>query len=93
MSDRCTQSKSYAIPMHRPDVDAADVAAVVAALQSGLWTGDGDANRELAETARETLGCTHAFPTPSGTHALELMFRALPLTRGDEVICPSFTFV
>jgi dTDP-4-amino-4,6-dideoxygalactose transaminase len=66
---------------------------MVAALQDGLMTGSEAANLRLAVLAQQTLGCLRAFPAPSGTHALELMLRALPLAPGDEVILPSFTFV
>ena len=83
----------YAIPLHRLPLEDADVDAVVAALKNGLMTGSEAANQRLAAQARQTLGCLRAFPAPSGTHALELMMRALPLAPGDEVILPSFTFV
>jgi dTDP-4-amino-4,6-dideoxygalactose transaminase len=66
---------------------------MVAALKTGLMTGSEAANQLLAAQAQDTLGCLRAFPAPSGTHALELMMRALPLAPGDEVILPSFTFV
>jgi dTDP-4-amino-4,6-dideoxygalactose transaminase len=83
----------YAIPLHRLPLEDTDVDAVVAALKSGLMTGSEAANQRLAAYAQQTLGCLRAFPAPSGTHALELMMRALPLAPGDEVIVPSFTFV
>ncbi|MFI5244478.1 MAG: dTDP-4-amino-4,6-dideoxygalactose transaminase [Gemmatimonadales bacterium] len=86
-------STTYAIPLHRPPFEDADARAIVAALKDGLLTGDGAANERLAQAAQRTLGCHRAYATPSGTHALELMMRALPLAPGDEVICPSFTFV
>lgn len=66
---------------------------MVDALKSGLMTGSEAANLRLASIAQKTLGCVRAFPASSGTHALELMMRALPLAPGDEVIVPSFTFV
>ena len=83
----------YAIPLHRLPLEDADVEAMVAALKTGLMTGSEAANQQLAAQAQKTLGCLRAFPAPSGTHALELMMRALPLAEGDEVILPSFTFV
>jgi dTDP-4-amino-4,6-dideoxygalactose transaminase len=86
-------STTFAIPLHRPPFEDADANAIVAALRDGLLTGDGAANQRLALAAQRTLGCHRAYATPSGTHALELMMRALPLSPGDEVICPSFTFV
>jgi dTDP-4-amino-4,6-dideoxygalactose transaminase len=84
---------AYAIPLHRRPLEDTDVEAVVAALTTGLMTGSEAANLRLAALAQKTLGCLRAFPAPSGTHALELMMRALPLAPGDEVIVPSFTFV
>jgi dTDP-4-amino-4,6-dideoxygalactose transaminase len=83
----------YAIPLHRLPLEDTDVNAMVAALKTGLMTGSEAANQQLAAQAQQTLGCLRAFPAPSGTHALELMMRALPLAPGDEVILPSFTFV
>ena len=93
MSDACTTKTTYAIPLHRPDFSKADADVLLRALDEGRLTGDGPASRELVALACDTLGCRDAFATPSGTHALELLFRALPLAPGDEVICPSFTFV
>lgn len=84
---------SYSIPLHRLPLEDSDVAALVASLKGGLLTGSEAANQQLASLAQQTLGCHRAYPAPSGTHALELMMRALPLRPGDEVICPSFTFV
>ena len=83
----------FGIPLHRPPFEDSDADALVAALRSGALTGDGPATHALAAAACASLGCRHAFATPSGTHALELMMRALPLQPGDEVIVPSFTFV
>jgi dTDP-4-amino-4,6-dideoxygalactose transaminase len=93
MSNETRPHASPRIPLHRVSWNCADLSALTAALQSGLLTGDGASSRSLAALACQTLGCTAAFPVTSGTHALELMFRALPLEKEDEVICPSFTFV
>jgi len=83
----------YTIPLHRLPLEDADADAMVAALKTGLMTGSEAANLRLATLAQQSLGCLRAFPAPSGTHALELMMRALPIAPGDEVILPSFTFV
>ncbi|HKB09923.1 MAG TPA: dTDP-4-amino-4,6-dideoxygalactose transaminase [Vicinamibacterales bacterium] len=84
---------AYTVPLHRLPLEDTDIEAMVAALKSGLMTGSEAVNLRLAQLAQKTLGCARAFPAPSGTHALELMMRALPLAPGDEVILPSFTFV
>jgi dTDP-4-amino-4,6-dideoxygalactose transaminase len=83
----------FGIPLHRTPFEDADADALVAALSRGTLIGDGPATQALAAAARASLGCRHVFTTPSGTHALELMMRALRLEPGDEVILPSFTFV
>src|SRR5262249_23268893 len=84
---------AYTVPLHRLPLEDTDIEAMVAALKSGLMTGSEAVNLRLAQLAQQTLDCVRAFPAPSGTHALELMMRALPLAPGDEVILPSFTFV
>jgi len=83
----------FGIPLHRTPFEDVDADALVTALRSGALTGDGPATHALAAAVRESMGCGYAFATPSGTHALELMMRALRLEPGDEVIVPSFTFV
>jgi dTDP-4-amino-4,6-dideoxygalactose transaminase len=93
MRETCAPLVSYAIPLHRLPLEDSDADAMTAALGGGLLTGGEPANQRLAALAEQTLGCLRAFPAPSGTHALELMMRALPLEPGDEVILPSFTFV
>ena len=93
MVGRSVKSVDYAIPLHRTPFDQDDAGSLVGALSRGQLTGDGPGTERLAIEARRVLGCRWAFATPSGTHALELMMRALPLEPGDEVICPSFTFV
>jgi dTDP-4-amino-4,6-dideoxygalactose transaminase len=93
MPEPCISLAPYTIPLHRLPLEDTDVDAMVAALKIGLMTGSEAANLRLATLAQKTLGCVRAFPAPSGTHALELMMRALPIAPGDEVILPSFTFV
>jgi dTDP-4-amino-4,6-dideoxygalactose transaminase len=91
--EACVSLAPSPLPLHRLPLEDTDVDAMVASLKTGLMTGSEAANLRLALLAQETLGCVRAFPAPSGTHALELMMRALPIAAGDEVIVPSFTFV
>ena len=39
------------------------------------------------------LGVKHVIPCANGTDALQIALMALSLKPGDEVICPSFTYV
>lgn len=41
----------------------------------------------------EFVGAKHAIMTGGGTHALYLAYKALGIGQGDEVICPSHTFI
>ena len=42
---------------------------------------------------QEYLGVKHVIPCANGTDALQIALMALSLKPGDEVICPSFTYV
>ena len=44
------------------------------------------------QEAAEYLGVPHALGVANGTDALVLVLEALEIGRGDEVVCPSFTF-
>ncbi len=41
----------------------------------------------------EYLGIKHVIPCGNGTDALQIALMALNLKKGDEIICPDFTFV
>lgn len=41
----------------------------------------------------EYLGIKHVIPCGNGTDALQIALMALNLNKGDEIICPDFTFV
>src|SRR5215510_6664514 len=55
--------------------------------------GDGPFGRKVEQRLAERLGVRRVLLTTSCTHALELALLALGIGPGDEVICPSFTFV
>lgn len=59
----------------------------------GRLSGDGPICRRVEQRLAERLGAPRVLLTTSCTHALELALLALGLGPGDEVICPSFTFV
>lgn len=79
------------LPMSAPDIDDADVAAVVEVLRSGRLALGPRAEAFEAAVAKH-IGVKHAVAVSSGTAALHLIVRALGLGEGDEVLVPSFTF-
>jgi dTDP-4-amino-4,6-dideoxygalactose transaminase len=60
---------------------------------SGRIGGDGPFCKRVESRLAHLLGARHVLLTTSCTHALELSLMALGVGRGDEVVCPSFTFV
>jgi len=71
-------------------------AEILAALESVMDRGAFILQAEVAEFESKIaglVGVKHAIGTGNATDALELIFRAIGLGSGDEVIVPSHTFV
>lgn len=83
---------SKPIPYGRQDVDAADVAAVVEALQSD-WLTTGPAVGRFEAAVASRCGTAHAVAVANGTVALHLACRALGLGPGDTLWTSPNTFV
>jgi len=49
--------------------------------------------KEFSKSLEKFLGVKHVIPCANGTDALQIALMALSLKPGDEVICPSFTYV
>ncbi len=69
-----------------------DRAAVMEVLDSG-WLSMGPRTAQFEEDLRAFLGTEQALAVTNGTAALHLAAAALGIGPGDEVICPSLTFV
>lgn len=80
------------LPYGRHQVDEADIAAVVAALQSDSLTGGALVGRFEQEFARR-VGARYAVVCSSGTAGLHLAMLALGLRKGDQALVPSVTFL
>ena len=80
------------IALSMPWLDEAETARVREAL-AGRLAGDGPFGRRVEGRLAERLGVPRVLLTTSCTHALELALLALGVGPGQEVICPSFTFV
>jgi perosamine synthetase len=80
------------IPVHAPDLGAAEAAALARCVEAGDASGQSPTVRAFEEAFAERAGAAHAVAVSSGTTALHLAFTALGLGPGDEVIVPAFTF-
>src|SRR6185369_10475258 len=68
-------------------------AARIAEALRGRTAGDGPIGRRVEGRLSGMLSGRRVLLTTSCTHALELALLALGIGPGQEVVCPSFTFV
>ena len=80
------------IAFSKPWFDEHETRLVGEAL-AGRVAGDGPLCRRVEARLSERLGGARVLLTTSCTHALELCLLALGIGPGQEVVCPSFTFV
>jgi perosamine synthetase len=79
------------LPYGRQTIDDADIAAVVEVLRSPLLTC-GPVVARFEQALAATLGAKHASVCSSGTAALHLVYAALDIGAGDEIITTPITF-
>lgn len=72
----------------KPELDA----AIARVIENAVFIGGEEVTAFEAEFAQFSEA-SHAIAVSSGTAALELIFRALPLTAGDEVIVPANSYI
>ena len=83
---------TWKIPLFNTDFDERELQAVASVIKSG-WLTMGEKTREFEQRFAEFIGVRHAIAVSSCTAALHLALLALGFGPGDEVICPSLTFV
>lgn len=83
---------THQISLSGPDVSEAEIEAVTAVLRTP-YLSLGAKLDEFEKTFTDRLGVKHAIATSSGTAALHLLWRALGLQPGDEVITTPFSFI
>ena len=81
------------LPLGRPSIGDAEVAAAADAVRRGLLTGNGPLGRQVEEALAQILDGTPVLFVTSCTAALEASVLLSGARPGDEVLCPSFTFV
>ena len=77
---------------HWPRGGEKEKEALLRTLHSGVWGGLGEENRRFSEAYAAYCQTRYALPVLNGTVSLELIFRALGIGYGDEVIVPPYTF-
>ena len=80
------------IPVARPFIGVEEEHAVVEALRSG-WVTQGPRVAKFEEAFSDFIGCGHSVAVSSCTTALHLALIASGIGSGDEVICPSLSFI
>ena len=80
------------IPITRPLISDEEAEATAAVLRDG-WVSQGPRVAEFERAVSNYCGADHAVALSSGTAALHLALAALDIGPGDEVICPSMSFV
>jgi perosamine synthetase len=80
------------IPLTRPEFDDAEARAVAEVLATG-WVSQGPKVAQFEERFAALVGAKHAVATTSCTTALHLALQLAGVGPGDEVICPSYTFI
>lgn len=80
------------IPLTRPEFGDAEARAVADVLKSG-WVSQGPRVAEFESLIAARVGAAHGVATTSCTTALHLALVASGIGAGDEVICPSYSFI
>jgi len=80
------------IPIAKPFIGQEEEAAVLETLRSG-WLSQGPRVVEFEKEFAAFVGAKHAIAVSSCTTALHLAFVGANLVPGDEVLCPSLSFI
>jgi dTDP-4-amino-4,6-dideoxygalactose transaminase len=86
-------TQNIQIPFNRPCFTGNELTYISEAVARGQISGDGYFTHKCHAYLQEALGVPRALLTTNCTHALEMSALLLDIQPGDEVICPSFTFV
>jgi dTDP-4-amino-4,6-dideoxygalactose transaminase len=87
-----TTTEKRMIPVARPYVGKEEEQAVLEVLRSG-WLSQGKRVEEFEKRFADYVGAKHAVAVSSCTAALHLGMIAAGIGAGDEVLCPSLSFI
>jgi perosamine synthetase len=80
------------IPISRLSIGTAEAAAASEVIQSG-WVAQGKRTEEFERLVANYVGSRHAVAVSSATTGIHLALLAAGVKPGDEVICPSYSFI
>ena len=83
---------NWKVPLFEPDFGSAELEAVQAPVREG-WLTMGQYTERLEKALCELTGSAHAVAVSNCTAALHLSLLACGVGPGDEVLCPTLTFV
>ncbi len=87
-----TTPVKHLIPIAKPYIGQEEETAVLEALRSG-WLSQGPRVAEFEKRFAAYVGAKHAIAVSSCTTALHLAFLGAGIQSGDEVLCPSLSFI
>lgn len=87
-----TNTTSKTLPVARPSIGWREELAVLEVLRSG-WVSQGPRVAEFESKFAKYVGAPHAVALSSCTTALHLALVGAGIKSGDEVICPSLSFI
>ena len=65
---------------------------IISSIESGRFV-NGPIVKQFSENLSSYLNVRNVIPCANGTDALQIAFMALDLKQGDEIICPSWTYI
>lgn len=86
------ETKKLNVPITKPSLTEEEARAPFESIRSG-WVTQGPKVAEFEQAVAAYTGAKHGIATTSCTTGLHLAMAAIGIGPGDEVICPSFTFI
>ena len=84
--------KRFNIPIARPTTTGEEAALMQQALESG-WVSMGPLTQQFEQAIAEYTGAKYAIAVNSCTSAIHVAMLAYGIGAGDDVICPSYSFI
>jgi len=85
--------KKWKIPLYKVFSDNDDLKAVTQVIKRGMEWANGPEIQEFEQNLSKYLGTQYCVAFNSGTSALHASLLAVNISRGNDVIVPSFTFI